>query len=136
MNQKSWMVQRAVMAICLLVGFYVLALAVVVGLLWIPYAAWTYGGHVPLRILVMTIAASGTILWALLPRADKFEPPGPVLEKSTQPELFALIEDVASRTHQQMPMDVYLLHEVNAWVAHRGGVMGVGSRRVMGIGLP
>jgi hypothetical protein len=35
-----------------------------------------------------------------------------------------------------MPSEVYLLNEVNAWVTHRGGVMGFGSHRVMGIGLP
>ena len=26
--------------------------------------------------------------------------------------------------------------EVNAWVADRGGILGFGSRRVMGLGLP
>ena len=39
-------------------------------------------------------------------------------------------------TAQTPPSEVYLLNEVNAWVAHRGGMMGVGSRRVMGVGLP
>jgi heat shock protein HtpX len=31
---------------------------------------------------------------------------------------------------------VYLVNDVNAFVAQRGGVMGLGSRRVMGLGLP
>jgi heat shock protein HtpX len=31
---------------------------------------------------------------------------------------------------------VYLIGQVNAFVADRGGIMGFGSRRVMGIGLP
>jgi Zn-dependent protease with chaperone function len=35
-----------------------------------------------------------------------------------------------------MPTEVYLLMEPNAFVAQRGGIMGLGSRRVMGIGLP
>ena len=35
-----------------------------------------------------------------------------------------------------MPADVYLVNDVNAFVTERGGVMGLGSRRVMGIGLP
>ena len=35
-----------------------------------------------------------------------------------------------------MPSEVYLVPDVNAWVSSRGGVMGFGSRRVMGIGLP
>jgi len=35
-----------------------------------------------------------------------------------------------------MPGDMYLLPEVDAWVANRGGAMGFGGRRVMAIGLP
>jgi Zn-dependent protease with chaperone function len=36
-----------------------------------------------------------------------------------------------------MPSEVYLLGgEVNAWVAQRGGMMAIGSRRVMALGLP
>jgi hypothetical protein len=34
-----------------------------------------------------------------------------------------------------MPAEVYLIPDVNAFVLQRGGIMGVGSRRVMGIGL-
>jgi hypothetical protein len=35
-----------------------------------------------------------------------------------------------------MPAEVYLVPEVNAWVGQRGGLMGFGGRRVMGLGLP
>jgi hypothetical protein len=35
-----------------------------------------------------------------------------------------------------MPPEVYLVGDMNAWVAQRGGIMGFGSRRVMGLGLP
>jgi Zn-dependent protease with chaperone function len=35
-----------------------------------------------------------------------------------------------------MPSEVYLIGDVNAWVADRGGFMGFGSRRVMALGLP
>jgi heat shock protein HtpX len=136
MNQKTWMVQRAVIAIGLLVGFYALGIGIAMGLFWLPYAEWTYAGRIHLKLLALCVGCGGAILWALVPRADRFEPPGPALEKSAHPDLFLLIEDVAARTQQAMPAEVYLLHEVNAWVTHRGGVMGVGSRRVMGIGLP
>ena len=43
---------------------------------------------------------------------------------------------MASSTEQTMPAHVYLVNDVNAFVTQRGGVMGFGSRRVMGIGLP
>jgi heat shock protein HtpX len=35
-----------------------------------------------------------------------------------------------------MPAEFYVVDDVNAWVAERGGVLGIGGRRVMGIGLP
>ena len=37
---------------------------------------------------------------------------------------------------QEMPGEVYLLPELNAWVASRGESWGFGSRRVMGMRLP
>lgn len=136
MDQKTWMVQRAVIAVCFLVGFYVLGLSVAVGLLWIPYAEWTYAGTIHIKVLAVCVGAAFAILWALVPRVDKFTPPGPTLDRASHPDLFHLIGDVARGTQQAMPAEVYLLNEVNAWVTHRGGIMGFGSRRVMGIGLP
>jgi len=58
------------------------------------------------------------------------------LTPSTAPEIFALIDGVAAATSQPRPSEVYLLNDVNAWVTQRGGMMGFGSRRVMGVGLP
>jgi Zn-dependent protease with chaperone function len=43
---------------------------------------------------------------------------------------------VADATQQASPSEVYVLPEMNAWVAQRGGVLGMGSGRVMGLGLP
>lgn len=127
---------RAVLALLLMVGFYGFALAIAAGLLWIPYAEYTYLDRLDLRILIFSLAGAGTILWALVPRIDNFEAPGPRLTPANAPHLFGMIHDVAKATSQPRPEDVYLLDDVNAWVAQRGGVMGFGSRRVMGIGLP
>jgi hypothetical protein len=41
-NNTAWLARRALLAIALMVGFYVLALAIAFGLLWIPYAEWSY----------------------------------------------------------------------------------------------
>jgi heat shock protein HtpX len=49
--------------------------------------------------------------------------------------LQALI-DIGARTWQAPPAEVYLVAEVYAWVSQRGGLMGIGGRRVMGLGLP
>jgi Zn-dependent protease with chaperone function len=135
-KDTAWLARRALLAIALMAGFYLFALAIVFGLLWIPYAEVTYVGRVHLKLTLVCIGAALTLLWALVPRVDRFEPPGPRLDEASHPELFALVRDVARATEQEPPSDVYLVNEVNAFVTHRGGFMGFGSRRVMGIGLP
>ena len=126
---------RALLAVLLLVGFYALALGMAGGLLWIPWAEWTYAHRIHLKLLLFCVIGAFLILKAVLPRPDRFEEPGPRLTREAQPRLFALLEGVARDTGQTMPSEVYLVADVNAWVAERGGVLGVGSRRVMGIGL-
>jgi len=76
------------------------------------------------------------MLWSLVPRRDKFEAPGLPLERPSHPRLFAELDSIASALGEPMPREVYLIGEPNAWVADRGGVMGLGGRRVMGLGLP
>jgi heat shock protein HtpX len=122
--------------VALMVGFYVLALAIAIGLLWVPYAEWTYIGRVHIKIALACIASAGALVWAIIPRVDRFDPPGPALEEASHRELFKVIREVAGATRQAMPAEVYLVSDVNAWVTHRGGIMGFGSRRVMGLGLP
>src|SRR4051812_5902910 len=136
MNSTSWLVRRAALAVALMVGFYVLALAIGLFLLAIPVAAVRANIRVPAKLLFICVGGGLTVLWAIVPRPDRFTAPGPRLDESSHPDLFRMIRDVASATAQELPSDVYLLNEVNAWVAHRGGVMGFGSYRVMGIGLP
>jgi heat shock protein HtpX len=127
---------RALLAIVLMVGYYAFALAISAALLWVPYAEYEYLSRLDFRVAAVCWGAALTILWALVPRADHFEPPGPQLTPESEPQLFAMIEDVAAATSQQRPSEVYLLNEVNAWVSQRGGFMGFGSKRVMGVGLP
>ena len=127
---------RAVLALALMVGFYVFALAVAAVLLWVPYAEVMYLDRINGRITLFCLVGGLTILWSILPRVDKFEAPGPMLTPSTAPQLFTMINDVAQKTSQPRPEHVYLLNDVNAFVTHRGGFMGFGSKRVMGVGLP
>jgi heat shock protein HtpX len=82
------------------------------------------------------IAAAGIMLWSLVPRRNKFVAPGVLLEPDVHPRMFRELGAIASSLQEPMPREVYLIGEPNAWVADRGGFMGIGSRRVMGIGLP
>jgi len=127
---------RALIAILLMIGFYLLALAVAGGLLWIVYAEFTYFDHINVRLTMACVIGAGVILWSIIPRRDNFEPPGPRVDPSWHPRLFAELEGIARATGQEMPRDVFLMPDVNAWVAQRGGVMGFGSHRVMALGMP
>ena len=128
--------QRALYAVLLMVGFYILALGIAGTLLYLPYAEWHYLGRVEIRLAVFSLVAAFAILSAVAPRIDRFEAPGPELAPGDHPALFSLIGQIATATAQARPRHVYLAPDLNAWVAQRGGLMGFGSERVMGVGLP
>ncbi len=137
MNSKhARLALRGFLALVLMIGFYALAIAIAIGLAYLPYAELRYGHRLHIKLALGCLLAAGSILWAVLPRVDRFDPPGPRLEPGEHPELFRQLESVASAVQEAMPADVYLLLDVNAWVSYRGGIMGLGSRRVMGLGLP
>jgi len=127
---------RAVLALALMIGFYVLALAIVAVLIAIPFVEVVYLHHMYVKLTIICLICAALILWSLVPRPDRFNPPWPRLTAEEHPRLFAEIYEVAKLTGQEMPAEVYLDPDVNAWVAQRGGIMAIGSRRVMGIGLP
>ena len=116
---------RSLAAVSLMIGFYGLAVAMLAGLLFIPYAEWTYGGRIHLRVAFGCLVGAAAILIAILPRREVFRPPGPQLVPDRHPRLFQCIERVAARTQQKMPREVFLVPDVNAWVADRGGFMGM-----------
>jgi heat shock protein HtpX len=136
MTERGGVAGRAVLAVGLMAGFYALALGIAGALLFIPYAEWVELGRVHVKLAIICLVSGGTILWAVVPRPDRFEAPGPALSRTEHPRLFELIERVARATGQVMPAEVYLVRDMNAFVSQRGGIMGLGSRRVMGLGLP
>lgn len=133
---KGSLALRAVTAIVLMVGFYVLALAIAGSILWLIYAQFAYAHRFSIKLTIFGLIAAFAILAAIVPRPDRFEPPGPELTREEHPKLFAMIDEVSKRTGQGRPEEVYLVNDMNAFVAQRGGFMGLFSRRVMGLGLP
>lgn len=126
---------RVVLAIILMIGFYLLAIAIAAALVWVCYAMVAYAHRIPVKLLLLCLIGAGAILWSILPRFDRFQAPGPRLLPDKHPRLFKELQQIAQATGQTMPAEVYLESDVNAWVSQRGGVMGMGGRRVMGLGL-
>jgi len=136
MTGRTWLLMRAVMAIVLMVGFYVLAFGTAALLLGIAYAQVVYLHIRVIKLVLVCVAGAAAILWSLIPRRDTFTAPGPQVDSASEPALFDMLKGVASSADQAMPTEVYIVPDVNAWVAQRGGVMGIGTRRIMGLGLP
>ncbi len=127
--------QRALVAVLLMVGFHALAFFIVFLLLF-SIVAQLYAGQVFIKFVILALIGAIAIIIGVFPRPDRFNPPWPRLDAKTQPRLFERLRAIASDAKQGMPAEVYLLPDSNAWVMNRGGFMGFGSRRVMGIGLP
>jgi heat shock protein HtpX len=116
---------RALLAVILTVGFYVLALGLIAGLVAILFIP-----DVPGRVIGFCVFGAILIAISIVPRPSRFAPPGPLLNPAGQPRLFATLEEVARAVGEPMPAEVYITPEMNAGVLQRG------RRRVMVLGLP
>ena len=127
---------RSILALALMIGFYLLALAMSAALLYIPYATIAYAHRISIKLSLLCVAAAYAILkGCIFVRSPAFQAPGPIVTEGEQPELFHLIREVAASMKTRMPDRVYFIPDVNAFVAEIGGFFGFGSRRIMGIGL-
>ena len=128
--------RRATVTLGLIIGFYVLTVALIIGLFIGTFALilfFSVGGLIP---AVFTLTTAIVLLAAVLPKRKRFKAPGPRITATEQPKLFQAIAEVAKQAEQQVPEEVYLIPQVNAWVSTRGGILGIGKRKVLSIGLP
>lgn len=89
-----------------------------------------------LILLVFGVLIAIIILWSLVPRRHPFTQPGPELNLERHSRLRKLLQQTTSLLAERLPETVYLSGEANAWVTQRGGVLGIGSHRVLCLGLP
>lgn len=136
MGARSSFLLRAWIALALMVGFYALALGIAGLLLYLPYAELVYAHRLHIKLgLGCLIGAFAILKGSIFVRTPPFQAPGPEVSERDQPQLFALIREVAQSMNTAMPRHVYLIPDVNAFVTEVGGFMGFGSKRIMGIGL-
>jgi heat shock protein HtpX len=129
----------AVLAILMVIASYLFVFALAAACVYLPYLALSLSespGFYVLALFLFGILIASAMLWSLVPRPDKFVAPGMLLDRSTQPRLYAELDSIAASLNERLPGEVYLIPNPNAFVADLGGVMGFGSRRVMGLGFP
>jgi Zn-dependent protease with chaperone function len=129
----------ALLSIAMVIVSYILVIALAAACVYLPYLVLQSATHPPTQLVILFlggILVAGAMLWSLVPRREKFEPPGTLLDRDSHPKLFAELEDIAARLNEPLPGEVYLIGQVNAFVADRGGILGFGSRRIMAVGLP
>lgn len=126
---------RALVAVGFVGGAYLLFVLGALALVVAPLVGWFVLDRMEPVLLAATVVGLG-LLWTLMPQRDRVEAPGPRIGRDDQPELWRLIDTISSVIHQKVPADIYLLDEMNAYVADVGGLFGFGGRRIMGLGVP
>jgi len=135
MRKNPSLAGRAFLAVVLMIGFYALALGLCAAL---GLLAWfdLQGRHIHPKLLLFAVFTIGVVVWSIWPRREKFPDPGVRLREDDQPELWRMVREVADAAEQAPPRALFLVEDVNAFVAERNSIMGFGGERIMGLGLP
>lgn len=127
----------ALLELALIVFSYLFTFAVGIACAVLPFIGAAYlGGISAVLLIVLGLIMSGTILSSLIPRRDKQQIKGVPIILGQHPRLASLIEAIAAQLGETVPSFVYLVPDPNAFVTERGDVLGLGGRRLMGLGLP
>jgi len=127
----------ALLAVLVIVGSYLFTMTLAIACAYLPFLIVRAFFNLSTILLFLGgVAMALSMLRSLAPRREKFTPPGPRLDPGQEPRLFAELESIAKAFDEPMPGEVYLVPDVNAFVTERGGTLGFGKRRVMGLGLP
>jgi Zn-dependent protease with chaperone function len=126
---------RVLGVLAMSVGFYALALSIVGALCWLPWAQAHYEHHLgPAGILCGVLGA--WLLFALLPRPTKFIPPGLPLDRDEHPRLQKLVHELAHKTGERTPDEIYIVPEATAFTYMQRRWLGLKKVRAIGLGLP
>ncbi|MFI2610254.1 M48 family metalloprotease [Kitasatospora sp. NPDC018619] len=134
---------RAATAVALLIGFYLLALGIVVGLLVLDIALYRASGELRpglVKIWFLTAAVAYPVVRVVFltrRRKGDGEVPGVLLTREQQPALWAVVDRIGERTGVRGPAGMRLVPEVNAGVYEETRLLGLlpGERHLV-IGAP
>jgi len=132
--------RRALLAVLVLVGFYVLSLGVVGSLITASVMLHMTGGSLAL-LDITTIATTVAVVpavFALDRRVRDFRRQGCLaVSREEQPQLWRLVEELASAAGSEPPASLLISADTNAGVLQTGSFLGLlPGRRTMVLGLP
>lgn len=131
---------RAAIAVGLLGGYYLLAVAIIGGLGALTAVLWlTNPGPVAAKASLFTIGAIVAVGGAFIAvlRAKPAPPDGVALREGEAPQLWALARQVAASVGTRAPDEIRLVAEVNAAVSEQAGLLGLRpGRRFLYVGTP
>lgn len=107
----------AALSVFMMLLSYLVLLCIAAASAYLPYLAVTNMRTVNAQVLLLFlsgVAIAGTILYSVVPRRDRFVPPGVLLEPSAHPKLFEEIHQLAADLNEPVPEEVYLIGTVNA----------------------
>ncbi|MFF0294480.1 M48 family metallopeptidase [Kitasatospora sp. NPDC004614] len=133
---------RALLAVTLLAGFYLLAAAIVAGLVWLNFELIVNTGRFSLgtaKIVLFSAAIAYPVVRVVFltrrPRDDSHD--GLPLTREEQPELWDRVDRIAAATGVRGPAEIRLVPQVNAGVYEETKLLGLipGPRHLV-IGAP
>ncbi|MFF5702307.1 M48 family metalloprotease [Streptomyces sp. NPDC012794] len=131
---------RALRALVLLAGFYLLGVILLALLALADWATFTWlHGPVAGKIVIVSVVLAVPIVRGMFmlrtPREDPL--PGVPVTEAREPALWRTVRDVADQVGTRAPDEIVLIDEVNAAVAEDARLLGLrsGTRRLY-IGLP
>ncbi|MEV6896249.1 M48 family metalloprotease [Amycolatopsis sp. NPDC051372] len=122
---------RALLAVILLAGFPVLVLAIIAALVALEIYAFQDRPAIGLRLAIIVVPVVYVLLQALftIERSGDDEVSGLPVTPEAQPELWALVHELADAVGTRPPDEIYLVPQVNASVEEQTRWLGLRVKR-------
>ncbi|MFI9242610.1 M48 family metallopeptidase [Streptomyces sp. NPDC053086] len=131
---------RALRALVLLLGFYLLSLVLLAALVGVDVLVFSWGhGALTLKVGIITVLLAAPVVSGMfMLRTPKGEDPhGILVTDADEPRLWALVRELAAASGTRAPARILLTGEVNASVSENPRLLGLlPGRRTLALGIP
>ncbi|BBB65738.1 hypothetical protein UNDYM_1485 [Undibacterium sp. YM2] len=135
--QKTNLTRRAGLVVALWVGFWVLALGLLIALAWVPITQINHRSSLQFSGVIAGIAAL-TLAYSLRPRSKEKKSGNTVkpLSRQTAEPLYALVERIAKELKVEAPVNIHLIGVASAFISGKKNWRGKVKELEVGLGLP